>query len=717
MIIAQETSAPIQTSIKTPAQSFTIKASARAFQILSGFYSEPLLAIPRELGANAWDSHVAAGKTTTPFVVHAPNTLEPWFSIRDFGTGLSPEAIEKIYTTYFESTKTSDNDSDGCMGLGSKTPFNYTQNFSVTSWYGGFKYVYNCFIDQTGVPSILQFDESKTDDENGVEVKFAVKSEDINTFVNKIREAYAPFRHKPTIVGQSIVYPEVKILHEGTDWKARNNSDRYGNGESCACMGNYTYPINPSLIFDSNDRYKRDTDFHKLYNMLYYGNLDLDFKIGDLEVAPNKEQLQYDNSNKTRDAIRNKVRVAYAELQEIVKKSIETPKTRWEAMGLYHKYNSGNGPFAGLCEILGKIEIAFNTEKITSHSIGMESIMKDAGVAKVDGITPIKLSFLRKNWGGQLRKSSTWNVENREGDSAIFLYSDQPSLKRARIRYYLETKYTTNKLPTIYLVSDTSGKFKAFNKIMKHLGLPAADCLCIEDLPKPPKKAREASAGKIDEIRYYTRENGYFCTASNTEIDSKETQYYVDSLYYDTYWKSNKIEDVLAYAVMNEMFDTNKIPKGKKVYSVNRKNARVLKVGKWINVFDLAEKNVRTDEGVYAHALYLNSLHSTTSNRMDSVRVKIKNCIAVDFIDSLETKDLFKSVLKAGSIPTGNRQHADVARFFSISEKKMPSFKNELAEAVQKVNTKYMNLFAILDTYYADKQTVANIINFIDKNS
>ena len=146
MIIQQEVSAPIITSIGATPSKFKIKASAKAFKILSGFYSEPILAIPRELGANAWDAHVKAKNTKQMFEVHAPNTLEPWFTIRDFGTGLSPEDIDQIYTTYFESTKTGENESDGCMGLGSKTPFNYTENFSVISYFEGVKYIYNCFI-------------------------------------------------------------------------------------------------------------------------------------------------------------------------------------------------------------------------------------------------------------------------------------------------------------------------------------------------------------------------------------------------------------------------------------------------------------------------------------------------------------------------------------------------------------------------------------------
>ena len=76
MIITEAVSSPVLTSVVSAPSRFKIKASAKAFKILSGFYSEPILAIPRELGANAWDSHVKAGNTKQMFEVHAPNTLE-----------------------------------------------------------------------------------------------------------------------------------------------------------------------------------------------------------------------------------------------------------------------------------------------------------------------------------------------------------------------------------------------------------------------------------------------------------------------------------------------------------------------------------------------------------------------------------------------------------------------------------------------------------------
>ena len=119
---------------------FKIKNSLKAFQILSsGLYSNKIKEIIRELSTNALDSHRAAGTVDTPFEVHLPTILVPYFSVRDYGTGLTDQEIESIYTTYFESTKTNSNEYIGALGLGSKSPFSYTDNFTVTSVKNGSK--------------------------------------------------------------------------------------------------------------------------------------------------------------------------------------------------------------------------------------------------------------------------------------------------------------------------------------------------------------------------------------------------------------------------------------------------------------------------------------------------------------------------------------------------------------------------------------------------
>ena len=106
---------------------FKIKTNSKAFKILSSnLYKYKTLAICRELICNAYDSHTQAGKKDVPVVVTAPTTINPNFSVEDFGVGLSKEEVEQIYTTYFESTKNSTNELVGGLGIIYDTAYDTT---------------------------------------------------------------------------------------------------------------------------------------------------------------------------------------------------------------------------------------------------------------------------------------------------------------------------------------------------------------------------------------------------------------------------------------------------------------------------------------------------------------------------------------------------------------------------------------------------------------
>ena len=165
---------------------FKIKESAKAFRILSSsLYSNKIRAIVRELTCNALDSHVEAGNRD-PYVVHLPTYTEPTFSVQDFGVGLTHDRVMALYSTYFESTKTESNDFVGALGLGSKSPFSYTDNFVVIASKDGETNTYSAFINDAGVPSIVRLGTEQTGAPNGVTVQMAVQSIDFETFKREL---------------------------------------------------------------------------------------------------------------------------------------------------------------------------------------------------------------------------------------------------------------------------------------------------------------------------------------------------------------------------------------------------------------------------------------------------------------------------------------------------------------------------------------------------
>ena len=280
---------------------FRIRNSAKAFNILSsGLYANKIRAIIRELSCNAVDSHVAAGKQGTPFDVHLPNQLEPWFSIRDYGTGLNHDQVTNIYTTYFESTKTNSNDFIGALGLGSKSPFSYTDNFTVTAIKDGVKGIYTAFINQAGVPSIAKMMEEATDEPAGVEVKFSVNDRwDFDKFRQEARSVYTYFALRPNITGSS-EFKFADIEYETKDIVPGVHATK--GRASIAVMGNIAYPVQIP---------EADKSLGDLRGLLSCG-LEMHFAIGELDFQASREGLSY--IPETIEAIKRKLVALNAQL-------------------------------------------------------------------------------------------------------------------------------------------------------------------------------------------------------------------------------------------------------------------------------------------------------------------------------------------------------------------------------------------------------------------
>ena len=306
---------------------FRIRNSAKAFNILSsGLYANKIRAIIRELSCNAVDSHVAAGKKDTAFDVHLPNQLEPHFSIRDYGTGLSHEQVTNIYTTYFESTKTSSNDFIGALGLGSKSPFSYTDNFTVTAIKDGRKGIYTAFINEQGVPSIALMMEEATDEPAGVEVKFSVNDRyDFDKFRQEARIVYTYFSLKPNVSGSAgfeIPVPEYESLDIIPGVHTRK-----GSRGSIAIMGNIAYPIEIP-----NSQRETDGDYFQMLNC----GLEMHFGIGELDFQASREGLSY--IPETITAIKAKLVALGDALTVVLAKEADAIPNLWDrAIYLVHK--------------------------------------------------------------------------------------------------------------------------------------------------------------------------------------------------------------------------------------------------------------------------------------------------------------------------------------------------------------------------------------------
>lgn len=286
---------------------FKIVASSKAFKILGdSLYQNKQEAVIRELSTNALDAQKEAGSDCR-YELHIPTNLDPEFRIRDFGTGLDSEQIEGLYTTYFQSTKDQSNEYIGALGLGSKSPFSCTKEFTVTSYKDGMMYVY-LIKTVNDKPTYSKLLEHKTDEPNGVEIKF--QTEDIYKFqraYQKVISGFDPIHHP--VCNIKLDYELQEIL-DGVYSSRCHDHDRIN-----IRMGQILYPL-----YNKIDNYIRDDLFDKFgYRIV------IDVPLGSVDIHPSRESLDF--TNKTNEFLKEHLYQTQEKLLENIRDQINEKDT------------------------------------------------------------------------------------------------------------------------------------------------------------------------------------------------------------------------------------------------------------------------------------------------------------------------------------------------------------------------------------------------------
>lgn len=421
-------------------KNFQIKQNARAFEILSSnIYSDKVTAVLRELGCNAFDAHVAAKKDSVPFEVHLPNSFEPWFSVRDFGIGLDHDSIMNLYTTYFDTTKGADNSMIGGLGLGSKSPFAYTDQFTVTARFDGTKRVYSAYVDEGGAPAILLLSQEPTDECNGLEVQLPVQQRDFHEFQERARRVFHRFPVQPTVTGAKCDLTKVEYIMTGTNYRVRHqNSDYHTSFSGCyAIQGTVAYPIE----YDS-----LGLDEYSMKQFVSRSPIDIDFPIGSVNITASREKLNYDRITKA--TVVAALRAVIEDLPRQFEKDLVKCTTLWQAKTMFCEMEQmGSELFK-----LAKKQIVWNGQTLDSGYLTCEFFdMKDA-VDVTTGL-PILRDVLDPNTGFVTGKKVPVREKDYWGKVVVYdggsLRSRRASAPDLHSTYLLHVKREDQKLVLI----------------------------------------------------------------------------------------------------------------------------------------------------------------------------------------------------------------------------------------------------------------------------
>lgn len=521
MIIQHGTETPVILSGTSTISEFGIKESAKAYAILSsGLYKNKIRAIIRELSCNAVDSHTAAGKADVPFEVHLPTALEPFFYVKDWGTGLDHAEVSKIYTTYFESTKTNSNEFIGALGLGSKSPFSYTNNFTVTAIKNGICRIYGAFISDTGRPSVVLMSEDETDEPNGVEVRFSVEnSSDYGTFYNETAAVLRWFSSPYQVTGADITVQEVNYISKDLVPGVHQTSSH----TSYALMGNIAYPI---------DNIPDPSRLNGLNDLLRYG-LVIECGIGELDFAASREELSF--IELTYNTLRSKLQVLSDSLYQILTDKVSQMTCEYEKTDYLVRTNSGNlsifhpSAVRYITETQNPyLEARYSKLYFKDFAFSVDDLAKDGLSVDVSNISYGKVSHQKPYYSSSGGKQQSFII-NRH---TIFVLNEGPRGCRDAAIRHIKTIHNSAIVVTVsHNAPDAKDRKVHYDKFLAKLHNPT-NVIMSSTLPKKLKTQSDSvtSTGylKLSRKSYSYYQSKYVWKAVDEPTDTTKAYVYID---------------------------------------------------------------------------------------------------------------------------------------------------------------------------------------------
>ena len=700
---------------------YRINNSPKAFAILSsGLYANKIRAILRELGCNAWDSHVAAGRTLTPFDLHLPTQLEPWFAIRDYGTGLTHDQVVNIYTTYFESTKTGSNDFIGALGLGSKSPFSYTDNFTVTAIRDGRKGIYTAFINDRGVPAIALLMEEATEEPSGVEVKFAVSNtSDYYKFKSEAQSVFTYFAVKPVVNLEGFQFSESAYTQKDI---VPGVHQRSGSSSSRAVMGNIAYPVEVP---------NAEAALGSLHTLLHC-SLEIHFEIGELDFQASREGLSY--IPMTVEAIKAKLEALNNSLYTVLAAEADAVTNEWKrALWLSNKYENSLWRAAVIKYVADTKFELFSAgysswDRLKKFEFTAEELASKYNIA-ITGFTKYKTDMAAKNVKpdhrrvngpvpGQTVQEAYWTF--RISDDIYFALNDGKvgAAERGKYHWKINSKDIATNNSVVYIASPADKtKPMRFDAWMAALHNPPRQCKVSEWAQKPRDtvSARDVSILKLEDkdSGYWSRRNGEKVWRDAGKADSFD----VNKTYY--YLPLSGYNLVTAYGVVSDAKELVKDILGcglrigvSDVYGVRKADLAWVKAQKnWINLEDHMVKIFKglSDATVAGIALTMyNHKHSSLSVS-SSLLSKISDPNSA-FVTAVKT---FENV---EAVDYNHNRLETMVRRYAVKGAKDPLFQaRQMAEKVAQDFAKYPML-RLVEGFHRNADVISDYINLVDRN-
>ena len=275
----------------------------------TNLYSQPIQSLIRETVSNAWDSHIEA-KVADPVILELGQDSEEeyYYSIEDFGVGLSEDRFNNIFRNVGSSTKRGTNNQIGGFGIGRFSVLAYSDVVYLTSHFDGIKYQYIMYKDSNKISIDLLHQETTTQ-RNGFKVHVPIKSStDLHFFKRAIEQQLIYFENVYFI--DKTNYYAISDFSESFNslkikrYKNFSVNTLYREKEINLTLGKVAYPLRFGALTENYS-----------YRVKEYP-VTLRFEIGELEVTPNREELLYSDHNVK--VIEAKIAAMLEEVEELI---------------------------------------------------------------------------------------------------------------------------------------------------------------------------------------------------------------------------------------------------------------------------------------------------------------------------------------------------------------------------------------------------------------
>ncbi len=475
--------------------SFGIGDIGLIFDILRNkMYKNPILAIAREVSCNARDAHREIGKSNVPIHITFPNAFSPEYRIQDFGPGITPDRMADVFVKYAASTKRNDALQQGLFGCGSKTPFSYTDTFSIITITSSIKRIYTAYIDESNIGKMALQSEQPTDECNGTTIVVPVSRNDFREFIDCTIAATEYWDVKPILWGVTPLpqYKNVEIIHSGTQWSLyKQTKYSYGNAATAlAIVDGIPYSIESSNFTDKSGKY---------INFLNNPFL-LHFNIGEISLAASRDTIYYDD--KTQKNILARLKVISEEMSETLKKKIETATIYRLALAIRDSISSELSMF--------RSEI----DKITWNGNKLKSRINSTEIGIYSKIITYQKSTRYRD-SGKILKNLYQEIEINDSTKVFHNDKTQENIGKYLVEelFELYPNYKTIQIvstptkPTCHVykqeVENVPGVKPSVTYDLKPLELIEVQKLSTVNFTKAPRIKNDKLAKKVDKVLAY----------------------------------------------------------------------------------------------------------------------------------------------------------------------------------------------------------------------